>query len=104
MWVPFQVTPKSMKYHDKARGIVFSLVYFPEHPEDDTSDGIEQTVQEITVFQKMIPQVFINGKDEMAVFDKDQLEGHICSAFHEIFVATGGAKTALATEWDKFYR
>ena len=44
MWVPFQVTAKSMECHGEARGIIFGFVHFIEHTEDNTAYGMEEAV------------------------------------------------------------
>ena len=37
----------------------------------------------------------------MTVLDADKFERDSSSAFHGIFVAAGGAKTAVTAEWNK---
>ena len=44
----------------------------------------------------------VDGEDAMSVSDVDELEGHGGSAIHGIFVATGGAETAMASKRNKF--
>ena len=102
MWVPFQIAAKCMQDHDEPWGIIFGFVHFFEHPEDDGPYGIKEAVQEVAVFQEIIPQVFVHGKDKVAVFDEDHFKGHVSGPLHGILVATRRAEAALAAERDKF--
>lgn len=52
--------------------------------------------------QEKVPELFINSKNAVAVMDVYQFKGHAGSAFHGIFIAAGGAETAVAAERDKF--
>lgn len=55
-----------------------------------------------TGFLAFATVVFINRENTMAVRDIDKLNGHTGSAFHGIFVFTGGAETAVTAERNKF--
>ena len=44
MWVPFQVTAKSVESHDETWGVIFRFVDFIEHMEDNTAYGMEKAV------------------------------------------------------------
>ena len=50
-----------------------------------------------------MPQFFINSKDTMSVGTLDQLKRHRSRTFLAVFNPTGGAKTALTAERDKFH-
>lgn len=102
MRVPFQIPSKSMEDKDKPGRVVHGFVHFVEHTQDDAAYGMEKAVKECAVIQEKIPQVLIYGKNTMPVPDVYKFKGHICSAFHSVFVATCGAETAFAAEWDKF--
>ena len=62
---------------------------------------MKKAVEEGTVIEEKPPELFINGKNTMTVGDIEQLKGHTGSAFHGIFIATGGAETAFTAERDK---
>ena len=49
---------------------------------------MKETVQERTILEKKVPEIFINGKNAMAVLDTNEFERHTGGAFHSIFVAT----------------
>ena len=59
---------------------------------------MEEAVQERTVLKKKGSEIFINGKNAMAVLDTDEFERHTGGAFHSIFVAAGRAKAAVTAE------
>ena len=49
---------------------------------------MKETVQERTVLKEKVAEIFINGKNAMAVLDTNEFERHTGGAFHSIFVAT----------------
>ena len=49
---------------------------------------MKETVQEGAVLKKKVAEIFINGKNAMAVLDTNEFERHTGGAFHSIFVAT----------------
>ena len=49
---------------------------------------MEEAVQERTVLKEKGTEIFINGKNAMAVLDINEFERHTGGAFHSIFVAT----------------
>ena len=49
---------------------------------------MEEAVQERTVLKKKGTEIFINGKNAMAVLDTDEFERHTGGTLHSIFVAT----------------
>ena len=86
--IPFEIAAKSMKDHDIAGSKIFGMVQIEKHPRYYTGDGMEETVQERSVLKKKGTEIFINGKNAMAVLDTDEFERHTGGAFHSIFVAT----------------
>ena len=63
---------------------------------------MEETVQERTVLKEKGTETFINSKNAMAVLDTDEFERHTGGAFHSIFVAASGTKTAVTAERNEF--
>ena len=63
---------------------------------------MEETVQERSVLKEEAAEIFINGKNAVAMLDTDKFERHTCGALHGIFVAAGGAKTAVTAERNEF--
>lgn len=63
---------------------------------------MEETVQERSVLKKKGTEIFINGKNAMAMLDTNEFERHTGVAFHSIFVAAGGVKTAVTAERNEF--
>ena len=63
---------------------------------------MEEAVQERTVLKKKGSEIFINGKNAMTVLDTDEFERHTGGAFHSIFVAASGTKTAVTAERNEF--
>ena len=41
--------------------------------QDDTDNGMEETVKKPAVFEKKVPQVLINSKDTVSVLDVNEL-------------------------------
>ena len=64
---------------------------------------MKETVKKGTIFEKVISEVFINGKDTVTVLDIDELKGHTGSTFHRVFVPAGRTETAVTAERDKFH-
>jgi hypothetical protein len=62
---------------------------------------MKKAVEEGTVIEEKIPELLINCKNTVAMTDIYQFKGHTGSAFHGIFIATGGAETAFTAERDK---
>ena len=63
---------------------------------------MKKTVKKGAVIEEKITEIFINGKNTVAMSNIDQFKRHIGSAFHGIFVTTSGTKAAVTTERDKF--
>ena len=102
MGIPFEIPAKSVEDHDISRGEIFGLVELEKHTGDDTGDRMEETVQERAVLEEKGTEIFINGKDAMAMADIDELKKHRGGAFHSVFITAGRAETAAATERDEF--
>ena len=100
--IPFEVAAKSMKDHDIAGRKIFGMVQAEKHPGYYTGDGMEEAVQERTVLKEEVAEIFINGKNAMAVLDTDEFERHTGGAFHSIFVAARRAKTAMTAKRNEF--
>ena len=62
---------------------------------------MEETVQERTILKEKVAEIFINGKNAMAVLDTDELKRHTGSAFHSIFVSAGRTKAAVTAKRNK---
>lgn len=63
---------------------------------------MKETAKQCTVIKKKLTEVFINGKNTMAVWNIDQFKGHGSGAAHRVEIPTGRAETAVAVERDKF--
>jgi len=63
---------------------------------------MKETVKQCSVIKEKLSQVFVNGKNTMAVGDIDQLKGHGRSALHGVEIPTGRAEAAVAAERDEF--
>lgn len=63
---------------------------------------MEETVQQGTVLQEKVAEVFIYSENAMAVMNTDKFERHTGSTFHGILIAAGRAKAAVAAKRDKF--
>lgn len=63
---------------------------------------MKKTVEQRTVIEKKLPEIFINGKNAVSMPNIDQFKGHTGSAFHGIFVSAGRTETAMTTERNKF--
>lgn len=102
MGVPFQIPAESMEDHDKAGREVHGFIEFQEHAGHDTGNSVEKAAEQAPVMEEEIPELFINGKNAVAVGNINEFKGHIRSALHSVFIATSGAETAFAAERDKF--
>ena len=102
MGIPFEVPAKSVEDHDISGSEIFGLIELEKHTGDNTGDRMEETVQERAVLEEKGTEIFINGKDAMAMADIDELKKHRGRAFHSVFITAGRAETAAATERDEF--
>ena len=62
---------------------------------------MKKTVKKGTVFEKVISEMFINGKDTVSVLDIDELKGHTGSAFHGILISASRTKATVTTKGNK---
>ena len=99
--IPFEIPAKSVEDHDVAGSEVFGMVQIEKHAGYDTGDGMKETVEEGTVLKEKVAEIFINGKNAMAVLDTDELESHTGGAFHSILVSAGRTKAAVTAERNK---
>lgn len=99
--IPFEISAKSVENHDIAGSEVLGMVQIEKHTGYDTGDGMKETVEEGTVLKEEVAEVFINGKNAMAVLNADELKRHTGGAFHSIFVSAGRAKAAVTTKRNK---
>ena len=76
MGVPFQVSAKGMKDHDKTRSKIHGLIPLEKHAGNNTVDGVEETVEQCPVIKKELAEVLVNGKNTMAVSNIYEFEGH----------------------------
>lgn len=102
MGIPFEIPAKSVEDHDISGSEIFGLIELEKHTGDDTGDRMEETVQERAVLEEKGTEIFINGKDAMAMADIDELKKHRGGAFHGVFISAGRTETAATTERDKF--
>ena len=102
MGIPFEVPAEGMEDHEETGSEVHGFVLLKKHMGDNAVYGMEKTVKEGAVIEEKVPELFVNGKDAMAVRNINELKGHRSRAFHGILVATGRAETAVATEGDEF--
>ena len=63
---------------------------------------MEEAVEETSVFEKVMSEIFIYSKNTVAVRNRNKFGSHMSGTFHGIFVATGRAETAVTSERDKF--
>ena len=99
--IPFEISAKSVEDHDISGSEVLGMVQIEKHTGYDTGDGMKETVEERTVLKEEIAEIFINGKNAMAVLDTDELKRHTGGAFHSVFVSAGRTKAAVTAERNK---
>ena len=63
---------------------------------------MKEAIKKRTVFEKVITEIMINGKNTVTVLNIDELKGHTGGAFHGIFSSTGRAKTTVTAERNEF--
>ena len=102
MGIPFEIPAKSVEDHDISGSEIFGLIELEKHTGDDTGNRMEETVQERAVLEEKGTEIFINGKDAMAMADIDELKKHRGGTFHGVFISAGRTETAATTERDKF--
>ena len=102
MRIPFEISAKSVENHDiSVGGEVFGMVQIEKHTGYDTGDGMKEAVEEGTVLKEEVAEVFINGKNAMAVLNTNELKRHTGGAFHSVFVSAGRTKAAVTAERNK---
>ena len=74
--IPFQISAKGMKDHDKTRSKIHGLIPLEKHAGNNTVDGVEETVEQCPVIKKELAEVLVNGKNTMAVSNIYEFEGH----------------------------
>ena len=74
--IPFQISAKGMKDHDKTRSKIHGLIPLEKHAGNNTVDGVEETVEQCRVIKKELAEVLVNGKNTMAVSNIYEFEGH----------------------------
>lgn len=102
VWLLFQIPARGVKNHDKTGSEVHGFILFKKHAGNNAVYRMKKAAGERAAIQEKIPELLINGKDTMAVGNIDQFKGHRGSALHGIFIAAGGAETAVAAERDGF--
>ena len=100
--IPFQVSAKGVKNHDKTGSKIHGFVLFEKHAGNNAVNSKKKAVKERAVIQEKSPEQLINGKNTMPVGNIDQLKGHRGSALHGIKVAASRTEAAVAAERDEF--
>lgn len=101
VWIPLEVPAKSMQDHDKTGSKISGFIQQEKHPGNHTVYRMKKTVEERTVPKEKVPEVFVNGKDTMAVPDINEFKRHAGRTFHGIFIAAGRTEAAVAPERNK---
>lgn len=91
-----------MKNHDETRSKIHGLILFEKHAGNNTVDSVEEAVEQCPVIKKELAEVFVYGKDAVAVGNVYQFEGHWGGTLHRVEIPTGGTETAVASERDEF--
>lgn len=99
--IPFEISAKSVEDHDISGSEVLGMVQIEKHTGYDTGDGMKETVEEGTVLKEEVAEIFINGKNTMAVLDTDKLKRHTGGAFHSVLVSAGRTKAAVTAKRNK---
>ena len=73
-----------MENHDKTGSKVHGFILLKKHVGNDIVYGMEEAVGEGAVLKEKIPEVFINGKDTVAVCNVDELKSHRSGASHSV--------------------
>ena len=100
--VPFQISAKGRKNHDKTRCEIHGLILFKKHTGNNAVNSVKKAVKERAVMQEKIPELFIDGEDTVAVLNIYQFKGHRGSALHGVEIPAGRAEAAVASKRDKF--
>lgn len=62
---------------------------------------MKEAVQVGMVLKEKVAEIFINGKNAMAVLDIDEFKRHTGGAFHSVFISAGRTKAAVTTKRNK---
>ena len=101
MRVPFQISAKGMQYAYESRNEMTGVVEIIEVTGNHRINGLKETVQQGTIFEKEGTKPFVNGEDTMTVRDFNQLERHRCGAFCGVGDAACRAKPAVTSKGNK---
>ena len=99
--IPLEIPAKSMQNHDKTGSKILGFIQLEKHPGNHTVYCMKKTVKERAVPKEKIPEVFIDGKDTMAVPDIDEFKRHGGRTLHGIFIAAGRTEAAVTPERNK---
>lgn len=102
MRIPFEVSAEGMQNHNEPGSEVSGFIQLIKHTGNNTVNCMKKTVEQRTVKNKKLPEIFVNGKNTMAVPYIDQFKRHTGRAFHRVFVTTGRAKAAVAAKRNEF--
>ena len=100
--IPFKRTAKGVENTDKAWDKIFRFVQLVKHTKYNTADSVKQTIQKRTVLKKKETELFVNGKNTVAVSTLNQLKGHGIGSVRAVFYTTGWTKSAFTAERHKF--
>ena len=100
--IPFKRTAKGVENTDKAWDKIFRFVQLVKHTKYNTADSVKQTIQKRTVLKKKETELFVNGKNTVAVSTLNQLKGHGIGSVLAVFYTTGWTKSAFTAERHKF--
>ncbi len=101
MRIPFQVAAEGMKNTDKTGNQGLGFINVVEHAKNNTTNSRKKGVQKSPVIKEIVSEFFRNGKDTMPVCTVNELRSHGSRALDGIFVAAGGAETAVAAKGTK---
>ena len=76
MGVPLKRPAEGVEDTDETRDKVSTFIYRVKHSENDTANSQEKTIQQVTVFEEEVSEIFINGKNTVSVGATDELKGH----------------------------
>ena len=100
--IPFKRTAKGVENTDKAWDKVFRFVHLVKHTQYNTADSVKQTIQKRTVLKKKMTELFVNGKNTVAVSTLNKLKGHGIGSVLTVFDTTGWTESAFTAERHKF--
>ena len=80
----------------------FDLFHLVKHTKNNAADSVKQTIQKRTVLKKKVTELFVNGKNTVAVSTLDKLKGHGIGSVLAVFDTTGWTESAFTAERHKF--